>query len=235
MKRMIQLKRVAAMLLTALCVNSAMAQKHEFANWGRYAKQNAELGAPAKGEKRVVLMGNSITDGWPRTRPEFFKDNNIIGRGISGQTSYQFLLRFREDVINLQPKVVVINYGTNDIAENTGAYNEDLTYGNVLSMVEIARYHKMKVILTSCLPAGGFGWRPSITDSMEKIRHLNARVKEYAKANKIPYVDYFSAMVSENGTCMNPSYANDNPGVHPNAPGYAVMESLLLPVIKKLR
>ena len=120
---MIQLKRVAAMLLTALCVNSAMAQKHEFANWGRYAKQNAELGAPAKGEKRVVLMGNSITDGWPRTRPEFFKDNNIIGRGISGQTSYQFLLRFREDVINLQPKVVVINYGTNDIAENTGAYN----------------------------------------------------------------------------------------------------------------
>lgn len=235
MKRMIQLKRVAAMLLTALCVNSAMAQKHEFANWGRYAKQNAELGAPAKGEKRVVLMGNSITDGWPRTRPEFFKDNNIIGRGISGQTSYQFLLRFREDVINLQPKVVVINYGTNDIAENTGAYNEDLTYGNVLSMVEIARYHKMKVILTSCLPAGGFGWRPSITDSMEKIRHLNARVKEYAKANKIPYVDYFSAMVSEDGTCMNPSYAHDNPGVHPNAQGYAVMESLLLPVIKKLR
>ncbi len=232
---MIQLKRVAAMLLTALCVNSAMAQKHEFANWGRYAKQNAELGAPAKGEKRVVLMGNSITDGWPRTRPEFFKDNNIIGRGISGQTSYQFLLRFREDVINLQPKVVVINYGTNDIAENTGAYNEDLTYGNVLSMVEIARYHKMKVILTSCLPAGGFGWRPSITDSMEKIRHLNARVKEYAKANKIPYVDYFSAMVSEDGTCMNPSYAHDNPGVHPNAQGYAVMESLLLPVIKKLR
>lgn len=232
---MMQLKRVAAILLTALCVNSAMAQKHEFANWGRYAKQNAELGAPAKGEKRVVLMGNSITDGWPRTRPEFFKDNNIIGRGISGQTSYQFLLRFREDVINLQPKVVVINYGTNDIAENTGAYNEDLTFGNVLSMVEIARYHKMKVILTSCLPAGGFGWRPSITDSMEKIRHLNDRVKEYAKANKIPYVDYFSAMVSEDGTCMNPSYAHDNPGVHPNAQGYAVMESLLLPVIKKLR
>lgn len=232
---MIQLKRVAAMLLTALCVNSAMAQKHEFANWGRYAKQNAELGAPAKGEKRVVLMGNSITDGWPRTRPEFFKDNNIIGRGISGQTSYQFLLRFREDVINLQPKVVVINYGTNDIAENTGAYNEDLTYGNVLSMVEIARYHKMKVILTSCLPAAGFGWNRSITDAMDKIRHLNARVQAYAKENKIPYVDYFSAMVTADGTAMKPELANDNPGVHPNAKGYAVMESLLLPVIKKLR
>ena len=232
---MIQLKRVAAMLLTALCVNSAMAQKHEFANWGRYAKQNAELGAPAKGEKRVVLMGNSITDGWPRTRPEFFKDNNIIGRGISGQTSYQFLLRFREDVINLQPKVVVINYGTNDIAENTGAYNEDLTYGNVLSMVEIARYHKMKVILTSCLPAAGFSWNASITDAMQKIRSLNARVQAYAKANGIPYVDYFTALLSPDGTGMNPDYANDTPGVHPNAKGYAVMESLLLPVIKKMR
>ena len=222
----------AALLCIAL---GTQAQKHEFANWKRYAGANRELGAPAKGEKRVVLMGNSITDGWPGTRPDFFKDNKLIGRGISGQTSYQFLLRFREDVINLQPKVVVINYGTNDIAENTGPYNEDLTFGNVLSMVELARYHKCKVILTSCLPAGGFSWRPAIKDSMEKIRSLNARVKAYAEANKIPYVDYFSAMVNAEGTAMKPELANDNPGVHPNGAGYAVMESLLLPVIKKLR
>ncbi|MBO5886558.1 MAG: lipase [Bacteroidaceae bacterium] len=221
-----------AMLSIALGIQ---AQKHEFGNWKRYAKANKELGAPAKGEKRVVLMGNSITDGWPHTRPDFFKNNNLIGRGIGGQTSYQFLLRFREDVINLQPKVVVINYGTNDIAENTGPYDEDLTYGNVLSMVELARYHKCKVILTSCLPAGGFSWRPAITDGMDKIRSLNARVKAYAEANKIPYVDYFNAMLNEDGTAMNPELANDNPGVHPNAAGYAIMESLLLPVIKKLR
>lgn len=224
-----------AALLLALGTNDAAAQKHEFANWGRYAQANAELGAPQKGEKRVVLMGNSITDGWPVKRPEFFRDNNLIGRGISGQTSYQFLLRFREDVLNLKPRVVVINYGTNDIAENTGAYDEDLTFGNVCSMVELARYHKCKVILTSTLPAGGFGWRPSIKDSMAKIRSLNARVEAYARANKIPFVDYFSAMVSADGTCMNPDYASDNPGVHPNVKGYEVMESLLLPVIKKLR
>lgn len=232
-----KLSKLMGVLLLTLTLGSASAyaQKHDFANWNRYAADNAKLGAPAKGEKRVVLMGNSITDGWPRTRPEFFKDNNIIGRGISGQTSYQFLLRFREDVLNLQPKVVVINYGTNDIAENTGEYNEDLTYGNVLSMVELARFHKCKVILTSCLPAGGFGWRPAIKDSMSKIRHLNERVKAYAKANKIPYVDYFSALLNADGTAMNPDYANDNPGVHPNAKGYAVMESLLLPVIQKLR
>ena len=225
---------IAAIAMLSIALGT-QAQKHEFGNWKRYAKANKELGAPAKGEKRVVLMGNSITDGWPHTRPDFFKNNNLIGRGIGGQTSYQFLLRFREDVITLQPKVVVINYGTNDIAENTGPYDEDLTYGNVLSMVELARYHKCKVILTSCLPAGGFSWRPAITDGMDKIRSLNARVKAYAEANKIPYVDYFNAMLNEDGTAMNPELANDNPGVHPNAAGYAIMESLLLPVIKKLR
>jgi lysophospholipase L1-like esterase len=213
-----------------------MAQKHDqFANFKRYDQANKELPTPTKKEKRVVFLGNSITEGWVKIHPEFFKENGYIGRGISGQTSFQFLLRFRNDVINLKPKLVIINAGTNDVAENTGPYDEDLTYGNVLSMVELARYHKCKVILTSCLPAGGFSWRPAITDGMDKIRSLNARVKAYAEANKIPYVDYFNAMLNEDGTAMNPELANDNPGVHPNAAGYAIMESLLLPVIKKLR
>lgn len=228
--------RLITMQLMLLLTLTVCAQKHdEFANWKRYADANKSLSAPAKGEKRVVLMGNSITDAWPNMRPAFFRDNNLIGRGISGQTSYQFLLRFREDVINLHPTVVVINYGTNDIAENTGPYDEDKTFGNVCTMVELARYHKAKVILTSCLPAGGFGWRPSITDAMQKVRSLNERVKAYAKANKIPFVDYFSAMVSADGTEMNPDLARDKPGIHPNEEGYKVMESLLLPVIKKVR
>ena len=228
-------KTILLMLFLLMGIHTSWAQKHDFANWNRYAQQNKELGLPAKGEKRVVLMGNSITDNWASMRKDFFQENALIGRGISGQTSYQFLLRFREDVINLQPRIVVINYGTNDIAENTGPYDEDLTFGNVLSMVELARQHKIKVILTSCLPASGFGWRPSITDAMQKIRHLNARVEAWAKANKIPYVDYFSALVTADGTEMNPAYAQDKPGVHPNDAGYAVMEGLLLPVIKKLR
>ncbi len=220
-----------AFMMAVPCV----AQKHEFANFKRYAEANAQLGAPAKKEKRVVLYGNSITDGWPKRHPGFFKDNNLIGRGISGQTSYQFLLRFRQDVINLKPAIVVINYGTNDIAENTGPYNEDKTFENVVSMVELARYNGIKVILASCLPAEGFSWRKSITDAMDKIRHLNARVKAYAAENKIPYVDYFSAMVNKEGTAMKANYANDNPGVHPNSEGYDVMEALVLPVIQKLR
>ncbi len=226
---------VIIMLAGVFGFNEANAQKHEFANWTRYEKANAELPAPAKGEKRVVLMGDSITDGWPRQSPEFFSENNLVGRGISGQTSYQFLLRFRQDVLELKPYAVVINYGTNDIAENTGPYDEDKTFGNVVSMVELAKANKIKVILASTLPAGGFSWRPQITDGMEKIQKLNARVKAYAKANKIPYVDYFSALLSEDGKSMKAEYANDKPAVHPNKEGYKVMEGLLLPVIEKVR
>lgn len=209
------------------------AQKHDFANWDRYHKANTELGLPAKGEKRVVLYGNSITDFWPDKRPEFFKENNLVGRGISGQTSYQFVLRFYEDVINLQPKVVVINYGTNDVAENTGAYNEDYTYNNVRMMCEAAKANKIKVILASCLPAKEFYWRMEVKGGMEKIRHLNERVKAYAKANKIPYVDYFSSMISEDGTQLRADLSPD--GIHPNEKGYEIMESLLLPVIQRVR
>lgn len=227
------LKPLLTLLLALSFSIGASAQKHDFANWQRYAADNAALGAPAKGERRVVLMGNSITDGWPTARPQFFADNHIVGRGISGQTSYQFLLRFREDVVNLRPSVVVINYGTNDIAENTGPYDEDLTFGNVCSMVDLARANGIKVILASCLPAARFGWNPAVTDAMAKIRSLNARVEAYARDRHIPYVDYFSAMVTDDGLALRPDYALDN--VHPNPAGYAVMESLLLPVIRKQR
>lgn len=228
--------KLYSMLVLACLVFSTSkltAQKYTFANFQRYEQDNKKLGLPTKAEKRVVFLGNSITEGWANKDPEFFKKHGYIGRGIGGQTSYQFLLRFREDVIKLQPKVVVINYGTNDIAENTGPYNEELTYGNVISMVELARFNKIKVILTSCLPARNFGWRPSVTDGMQKIRSLNARVKAYAKANHIPYVDYFSAMLANDGNGMKAEYTPET--VHPNLAGYAVMEKLIVPVIEKIR
>ncbi len=223
------------MALTALLAWGSMgiasAQRHEFAQFDRYAKANAELPAPVKGEKRVVFMGNSITDIWAAKHPDFFKQHGYVGRGISGQTSYQFLLRFRQDVIDLKPKLVVINYGTNDIAENTGAYDEDQTFNNVCSMVDMARANHIKVILCSTLPAENYSWRPNITDGMQKIRHLNERVKAYCKANKIPYVDYFSAMLSEDGMGMKKEYQNDT--VHPNVKGYDVMEAIIVPAIEK--
>lgn len=227
-----------AFCVLALCSGIMYAQKQNLADWEKYADKNLQLGAPAKGEKRVVLMGSGITADWPKMRPEFFKENKLISRGISGQTSFQFLLRFREDVINLKPKIVVINCGMNDIAENMGAYDENLTFGNVVSMVELARYNKIKVILTSCLPTDECGLKRWVKNGMRKVRLLNARIQAYAKKNKIPYVDYFSAMVNANGDAMDRSYAayaTYYSVVHPNAQGYEVMERLLLPVIQKLR
>lgn len=215
-----------------LSTNAIQAQSYDkFANISRYAKDNAVLGLPAKGEKRVIFMGNSITEFWVNKDPDFFKQHGYISRGISGQTSYQFLLRFRQDVINLKPKLVVLNYGTNDIGENTGVYNEDYTFGNVCSMVEMAKANHIKVILTSCLPARFMPWRKELPNVMDKIRHLNARVKAYAKKNKIPYVDYFSSMLAPDGGGMDPRYTPEQ--VHPNLEGYKVMESLIVPAIKK--
>lgn len=209
-----------------------MAQKNtDWARLGRYAKANKELPAPAKKEKRVVFMGNSITEGWVKIRPDFFKENGYIGRGIGGQTSYQFVVRFRPDVINLKPKLVVINAGTNDVAENTGPFDLETTFGNIVSMVELAKANKIKVILTSVLPAAKFGWNKKITDAPDKIEALNAMIKDYAKKHKIPYVDYYTPMVTGPERALNPAYSKD--GVHPTAAGYEVMEALIKPAIDK--
>ena len=220
------------MLSLLISWTGAMAQKHDqFANFKRYDQANKELPAPTKKEKRVVFMGNSITEGWVKIHPEFFKENGYIGRGISGQTSYQFLLRFRNDVINLKPKLVIINAGTNDVAENSGPFDIENTFGNIASMAEMAKANKIKVILTSVLPASEFKWNKKITDSSERIEALNAKIKEYAKANKIPYVDYYTPMASGPERSLNPDYSKD--GVHPTLEGYLVMESLIQPAIDK--
>ena len=208
------------MLMAVFCLGASLiginAQEKDWANLQRYAQQNAELPKPDKNEKRVVFMGNSITEGC---------------RGIGGQSSYQFLVRFREDVINLSPALVVINAATNDIAENTGAYHEDRTFGNIVSMVELAKANHIKVILTTTLPAAAFGWNPSIKDAPQKIASLNARLKAYAQTNKIPFVDYYSSMVSGSNKALNPAYTKD--GVHPTSEGYDVMENLIQQAINK--
>ena len=217
----------------AAAFSEAPAQEYTFAGFQRYAEENASMDAPTGRNHRVVFLGNSITEFWMRNHPEFFLENDYINRGIGGQTSYQFLLRFREDVLKLKPNVVVINAGTNDIAENTGPYVEEYTFGNIVSMVELARANRIKVVLTSVLPARQFPWRPSITDAMSKIRALNARIEESAEKTRIPFVDYFSAMVDDQGEAMAAEYAPE--GVHPNSKGYAVMEQLIKPVIEKIR
>lgn len=216
--------------LTLTC-SSINAQDRDFGGLNRYAQENKNITISGKPVK-VVFMGNSITEGWVNCHPAFFTDNGYVGRGISGQTSYQFLLRFREDVIKLSPSLVVINAGTNDVAENTGAYNEEYTFGNILSMVELAKAHKIKVILTSTLPAASFGWNPSIKDAKVKIASLNARIKAYAHEHKIPYVDYYEKMVYGDNGALNPQYTKD--GVHPTAEGYDVMEALIKEAIDRV-
>lgn len=226
--------KLSLCLLVTLAFSSmdVMAQKNnDWARLGRYANANKELSVPAKKENRVVFMGNSITEGWVEIRPDFFNENGYIGRGIGGQTSYQFVVRFRPDVINLKPKLVVINAGTNDVAENTGPFDLQTTFGNIVSMVELAKANKIKVILTSVLPAAKFSWNKGITDAPDKIEALNALIKEYAKKHKIPYVDYYTPMVTGPERALNPAYSKD--GVHPTAEGYEVMEALIKPVIDK--
>lgn len=203
-----------------------------WANFKYYAEQNKPLKASSTVSGRVVFIGNSITEGWANQHPDFFRQNGYIGRGIGGQTSYQMLLRFREDVIALAPEVVVINAATNDIAENAGAYCEEYSLGNIVSMAELARANGIKVILTTTLPSANFSWNPLIKDASSKIISLNNRLRAYAQEEGIPFVDYYADMVRPSDGAQQPQYTND--GVHPNSQGYEVMERLIKPVIDTL-
>lgn len=220
----------------ALCaVTASYAQDAlQWTQLSRYAAANDSLAAAAT-RPAVVLMGNSITDMWPDRAPHLFKAHpGIVGRGISGQTTSQMLLRFQADVVALHPRAVVINGGINDIALNAGTYSEDLTVGNISSMAAIARASGIEPILTSVLPAEGFSWRKDLTGAMDSIRSLNERIRALAAEIGAPYVDYFSEMVDEAGAAMHPDYSDERPAVHPNARGYQVMESKLLPSISYL-
>ena len=218
------MKKTLVLLLGILIPMMASAQ-NDWPNYDRYAEANAQVTVAPK----AVLMGDSITDGWPFADPEFFSDNNFIGRGISGQVTNQMLLRFRQDVIDLHPKYVVILAGTNDIAENSGKIDMDKTFANIVSMCDLAKANGIKPIICSVIPAASFYWRPSVTDAAEKIAQFNTMLEEYAKANKIKYVDYHSAMKDESGGLPR-NLAND--GVHPTREGYDIMKSLLLKVLK---
>ena len=227
MKRLL----IITMVFWNLFFNGA-AQTPDWANKARYAQSNLELQEAEPDPMRVVLMGNSITEFWEETHPDFFKNNHLVGRGIGGQVSSQMLARFRQDVINLNPRIVVINCGTNDIAENNGPYEEDITMDNIKSMTELATAHGITVVLSTVLPCDGFCWNPSAKDVVSKIQHLNQRIKEYAGQLQLPLIDYYPSM-SVDGSSLFDGYTED--GVHPNARGYDQMEALLLNMVNELR
>ena len=187
-----------------------------------YEDDNEKLPVPAVGERRVVFFGNSITEYWIHTDSPFFKDKNYIDRGIGGQTTPQMLVRFREDVINLKPEIVIILAGINDIAGNTGPSKIENVAGNIFSMAELARVNHIKVILCSVLPAAAFPWHPGI-DPVPSIIKLNQLLKDYAEKNQLIYVDYYSATVNADKGFKKELTID---GVHPNLAGYKVMEPL---------
>ena len=202
--------------------------KQDWPNLKKYREANKEI-AEKETEIPVVFMGNSITEGWVNTHPDFFKDNHYAGRGISGQTTPQMLIRFMPDVVDLHPKAVVILAGTNDIAGNTGFSSVKMIEDNLQAMAQLARANNIKVILCSILPAAEYPWRKSIK-SIDKIAEVNAWIKEFAAKNNYTYVDFFSEMVNDqNG--MKADLTLD--GVHPNSEGYSVMEPIIKSAIEK--
>lgn len=218
---------ILSLLLSVGFVSTTCGQ--DWANLKEFQKQNAALDAPKEGENRVVFMGNSITIGWLNSRPSFWEGKPYVNRGISGQTTPQMLLRFRQDVLALQPKVVVILAGTNDIAGNTGPSTLEMIADNIKSMAELADANGIKVIVSSTLPAYDYPWKPGL-EPAEKIVTLNKMLKSYASEKGHVYLDYFTAMADKrNG--LPPKYAADE--VHPTVEGYQVMEPLVEAAIAK--
>lgn len=199
-------------------------EAQDWANLERFREANEKL-APAKTcDDRVVFMGNSITQGWLKHSPEFFAaDKQYINRGIGGQTTPQMLLRFRQDVLKLWPKVVVILAGTNDIAGNTGPSTIEMIEDNIHSMTELAQAHGIQVVLCSVLPAYDYKWRTGL-EPAPKIIELNRRVKEYAATRGAVYCDFHTAMTDERGG-LPEELSGD--GVHPTKEGYNIMEPIV--------
>lgn len=222
------MKNMRKWFVLAMCLlatSSLFSQQNDWAQFGRYAEANKSVETPT----RVVFMGNSITDGWWNTDSLFFQNNRYIGRGIGGQTTAQMLVRFRADVIDLQPKAVVILAGTNDIAQNNGYIAPENILGNIISMAELAKANNIDVVLCSILPAYEYGWRKGL-EPADKIIALNKMIKEYADRHNLTYVDYHSALKdARNG--LPEKYSKD--GVHPTMEGYKIMERLISEALEK--
>lgn len=210
-------------LISVKAISQDEQTKGDWANLKKYAFENNRLSPPRPGEKRIVFLGNSITEVWKSKDSSFFSNRPYLNRGIGGQTTAQMVARFQQDVIDLKPAVVVILAGINDIAENEGPIALEDVYGNIVSMVELAVSNNIQVVVSSILPANYFPWRPALKPA-EKVIALNAMLQSYCKTHGIVYLDYYSKMVNDEKG-LDKDLAED--GVHPTLAGYAIMEPLV--------
>jgi len=228
------LMKYLSLLLIALFIAVAghaqeISNKDDWADLSHYVQENQQLAPPKPGEDRVVFLGSSIFENWKKMVPEYFNNNSYLDRGISGQTSPQLLIRFRQDVIDLHPKAVIILAGSNDIAGNTGHVTNERIMDCIASMAELARLHNIKVILCEYLPIYDYPWRKGM-EPADKIIALNKMIRAYALANNFTVLDYFSPLVDErNG--QKAELTLD--GVHPNVAGYKIMAKVTDDAIKR--
>jgi lysophospholipase L1-like esterase len=223
------MNKTIALAFLALFFTAAPLQAQDWPAMEYFKAKNDSL-MQLTDQTSVVFMGNSITQGWISMRPEFFSRNQFINRGIGGQTTPQMLLRFRQDVIDLNPKVVVILAGINDIAENTGPISLEDIAKNLESMVQLSLANEITPVLCSVLPANSFPWRQRITPT-ESVIELNRMLREMAEDYKVPYVDYYNPMVDDKKG-LKPEWGYDP--VHPNEEGYKVMEPIVMNTLNQL-
>lgn len=224
------MKKLLLILITVCSFSNLMGQ--DWPNLDAFQEANKDVLAQVNTGDRIVLMGNSITAGWIKAHPEFFKENDLINRGIGGQTTPQMLLRFRQDVIDLRPKAVFILAGINDIAGNTGPSTLKMIEDNFKSMSALAEEAGIEVILCSLLPANVIPWRKEVGNPADKVTILNEWLKGYAEGKGYRYIDYYSLLVDEERG-LPKEFSGD--GIHPTSEGYEIMESVLLPIVKEIR
>ena len=212
-------------------IATTQAENSDWANLGYYEKRNRELGLPDENEKRIVFMGDSITEEWGNLYPEFFSGNYYINRGIGGQTTPQMLIRFKPDAIDLKPDAIIILAGTNDIAGNTGPSTVRMITDNIFSMAELAIAYEIKVVLASILPVYQYPWVDDVLDPTSVIDSINSKIKEYVENKGLVYLDYYSSMVDDRKG-LKLDFTGD--GVHPNEAGYKVMSAIADEIISQV-
>ena len=211
-------------------IATTQAENSDWANLGYYEERNRELGLPDENEKRIVFMGDSITEEWSNLYPEFFSGNYYINRGIGGQTTPQMLIRFKPDAIDLKPYAIIILAGTNDIAGNTGPSTVRMITDNIFSMAELAIAYDIIVVLASILPVYQYPWVDDVLDPLSVIDSINSKIKDYVENKGLVFLDYYSSMVDDRKG-LKSDYTSD--GVHPNEAGYKVMSAIADEIISQ--